>query len=350
MDAGGATAYHGHSFVIHVKRGVSMSSRIARRPFIASAIFTLLFSLGSAAQAEWPEKPIRFIVNAAAGGAADGTARVLADGLSKRLGQPIIIDNKPGASGVIGLDTVAKAAPDGYTIGNSNLATYIVTALTAKSLPYDPAKSFTPIAKQWTQPNLLGASPTIPVKSVADLVNYAKTHPGEIFYGSTGNGTALHVLGALFANLTGTQITHVPYKSAPAAELDLAAGQIQMMFSNFTSMEPQVKAGRINALAITGPNRSPMLPNVPTIREAGYPDLEMETWGGVVGPANMPQAIVEKLHREINAVLADPEVIKKHERLGAKVAPASIAEYRQMLNADSVRWGEVVKRNNITLN
>lgn len=327
-----------------------MMHRIARRPFMAAAVSATLISIGLPAKAQWPEKPIRFIVNAAAGGAADGTARVLADGLSKRLGQPIVIDNKPGASGAIGLDAVAKAAPDGYTIGNSNLATYTVTALTAKSLPYDPAKSFTPIAKQWTQPNLLGVSPALPVKSVADLVNYAKARPGKIFYGSTGNGTALHVLGALFANLSGAQITHVPYKSAPAAELDLAAGQVQMMFSNFTSMEPQVKAGRINALAITGPNRSPLLPNVPTIREAGYPDLEMETWGGVVGPANMPQAIVEKLHREINAVLADPEVIKKHERLGAKVAPASIAEYRQMLNADSVRWGEVVKRNNITLN
>lgn len=326
-----------------------MSYHNQRRSLMAAAAFITLISLGSAAQAEWPEKPIRFIVNAAAGGAADGTARVLADGLSKRLGQPIVIDNRPGASGAIGLDAVAKAAPDGYTIGNSNLATYTVTALTAKSLPYNPAKSFTPIAKQWTQPNLLGVNPALPVKSVADLVNYAKARPGQVFYGSTGNGTALHVLGALFGNLSETQITHVPYKSAPGAEMDLAAGQIQMMFSNFTSMEPQVKAGRINALAITGPTRSPLLPNVPTIREAGYPGLEMETWGGVVGPANMPQAIVERLHREINAVLADPEVIKKHERLGAKVAPASIAEYRQMLNADSVRWGEVIKRNNITL-
>ncbi len=326
-----------------------MSYHNHHRPLMAAAAFITLISLGSAAQAEWPEKPIHFIVNAAAGGAADGTARVLADGLSKRLGQPIVIDNRPGASGAIGLDAVAKAAPDGYTIGNSNLATYTVTALTAKSLPYNPAKSFTPIAKQWTQPNLLGVNPALPVKSVADLVNYAKARPGQVFYGSTGNGTALHVLGALFGNLSETQITHVPYKSAPGAEMDLAAGQIQMMFSNFTSMEPQVKAGRINALAITGPTRSPLLPNVPTIREAGYPGLEMETWGGVVGPANMPQAIVERLHREINAVLADPEVIKKHERLGAKVAPASIAEYRQMLNADSVRWGEVIKRNNITL-
>jgi tripartite-type tricarboxylate transporter receptor subunit TctC len=155
-----------------------MLPRIVRRPSIAAAAFTTLISIGFSAQAEWPEKPIRFIVNAAAGGAADGTARVLADGLSKRLGQPIVIDNKPGASGVIGLDAVAKAAPDGYTIGNSNLATYTVTALTAKSLPYDPAKSFTPIAKQWTQPNLLGVSPTLPIKSVTCLAHCLPTSPG----------------------------------------------------------------------------------------------------------------------------------------------------------------------------
>ena len=326
-----------------------MSSRIEFWPLMTTALTAGLLSFSHAAKAEWPEKPIRFIINAGAGGAADGTARVLAEALSKRLGQPIIIDNKPGASGVIGLDAVAKAPPDGYTIGNSNLATYTVTAMTAKSLPYDPAKDFTPIAKQWTQPNLLGVSTKIPLKTVADLVSYAKARPGEVFYGSTGNGTALHVLGVLFANLTGTDITHVPYKSAPGAEMDLAAGQIQMMFSNFTSMEPQVRAGRITAVAITGPSRSPMLPNVPTIREAGYPELEMETWGGIVGPAKMPPAIVEKLNREINAVLADPNVVSKHEKLGAKVAPGTIADFKKMLDADKTRWGEVVKRNNITL-
>ncbi|OZI66755.1 Bug family tripartite tricarboxylate transporter substrate binding protein [Bordetella genomosp. 11] len=325
-----------------------MSWSIACRPWIVAASMGVIFA-APAAQAEWPERPIRFIVNAAAGGAADGTARVLAEGLGKRLGQPVIIENKPGASGAIGLDTVAKAAPDGYTIGNANLATYTVTALTAKSLPYNPDKDFTPIAKQWTQPNLLGVSPKLPVKTVAELVAYAKAHPNEVFYGSTGTGTALHVLGALFANLSGAQLIHVPYKSAPAAELDLSTGQIQMMFSNFTSMEPQARAGRIRALAITGPTRSPMLPDVPTIREAGYPALEMETWGGVVGPANMPPAIVDRLNREINAVLADPAVIKKHAALGATVAPASIAEFKQMLDADSARWGEVIRRNNITL-
>ena len=326
-----------------------MSFQLAHRPWTIAAVSAAFFCTSFGAKADWPEKPIKFIINAAAGGAADGTARVLANALGKRLGQPIIIDNKPGASGIIGLDAVAKSVPDGYTIGNANLATYTVTALTAKSLPYNPAKDFTPIARHWTQPNLLGVSTALNVKTVADLVAYAKAHPSEVFYGSTGSGTALHVLGAQFANLSNTQITHVPYKSAPAAELDLAAGQIQMMFSNFTSMEPQVRAGRNTAVAITGPTRSALLPSVPTIREAGYPALEMETWGGVVGPANMPQAIVEKLNREINAVLADPEIVKKHETLGAKVAPGSIAEYKQMLESDRVRWGDVVKRNNITI-
>jgi tripartite-type tricarboxylate transporter receptor subunit TctC len=225
----------------------------------------------------------------------------------------------------------------------------VVSALTAKKLPYNPDKDFTPIAKHWTQPNLLGVTPQLPVRTVADLVKYAKYHPNEVFYGSTGNGTALHVLGALFGNLTGTQISHVPYKSAPAAETDLSTGQFHMMFSNITSMEPQVRAGRIRALAVTGPMRSPLLPNVPTIREEGYPDLEMETWGGVVGPANMPPAVVARLHKEINAILLDPAIAKKHEQMGATVAPQTINEFAQMLKADHARWGAVIKRNNISL-
>jgi tripartite-type tricarboxylate transporter receptor subunit TctC len=326
-----------------------MASGFVCRPWITSTVFIGLALAFTSAKAEYPEKPIKFIVNAAPGGASDNTVRVLANALSERLGQPIIIENRPGASGIIGLDAVAKARPDGYTIGNANLATYVVSALTAKKLPYDPDNDFTPIAKHWTQPNVLGVAPQLPVRSVADLVKYAKDRPNEVFYGSTGNGTALHLLGALFGNLSGTKISHVPYKSAPAAETDLAIGHFQMMFSNITSMEPQVRAGRIRALAVTGPTRSPLLPNVPTIREAGYPDLEMETWGGVIGPANMPPAVVARLHKEINAILSDPAIAKKHEQLGANVTPQTINEFTQMIKVDRVRWGAVVKRNNIVL-
>jgi tripartite-type tricarboxylate transporter receptor subunit TctC len=315
----------------------------------AIALLVALMGATQAVRAEYPEKPIRLIVNAAPGGAADSTSRVLATALSQRLGQPIVIENKPGASGAIGLDAVAKAPPDGYTIGHANLATFIVAALAAKQLPYKTSQDFTPIAMQWTQPNLLGVNPALPIRTVGELVAYAKAHPAALSYGSTGNGTSLHVVTELLRATAGIQMTHVPYKSAPAAESDLAAGFIQVMVSNFTSMEPQVKAGRIRALAITGPKRSPLLPNVPTIREAGFPEVEMETWGGIVGPANMPEAIVKKLNAEINAVLADPKVVKQHEAFGAMVKPGSAAQYAEQIKADNAKWGAVIRQNNISL-
>jgi tripartite-type tricarboxylate transporter receptor subunit TctC len=319
-------------------------------PTPGAAVVLLLALLGATqARAEYPEKPIRLIVNAAPGGAADSTTRVLATALSQRLGQPIVIENKPGASGAIGLDAVAKAPPDGYTIGHANLATFIVAALAAKQLPYKTAQDFTPIAKQWTQPNLLGVNPDLPIRTVGDLVAYARTNPTALSYGSTGNGTSLHVVTELLRSTAGIKMTHVPYKSAPAAETDLAAGFIQVMISNFTSMEPQVKAGRIRALAITGPKRSPLLPDVPTIREAGFPDVEMETWGGIVGPANMPDAIVKKLNAEINAVLSDPKVVKQHEMLGAAVQGGSPAQFAEQIKADNAKWGAVIRKNGISV-
>lgn len=313
------------------------------------ALMLGLLAATQAVRAEYPEKPIRLIVNAAPGGAADSTTRVLATALSQRLGQPIVIENRPGASGAIGLDAVAKAPPDGYTLGHANLATFVVAALAARQLPYKPAQDFTPIAKQWTQPNLLGVNPQLPIRTVGELVAYAKAHPTALSYGSTGNGTSLHVVTELFRSTAGIQMTHVPYKSAPAAESDLAAGFIQVMVSNFTSMEPQVKAGRIRALAITGPKRSPLLPNVPTIREAGFPEVEMETWGGIVGPANLPEAIVRKLNAEINAVLSDPKVVKQHEALGAAVQGGSSAQFAEQIRADNAKWGAVIRKNNITV-
>jgi tripartite-type tricarboxylate transporter receptor subunit TctC len=326
-----------------------LDSTVLNTRQVAIALMVAALGATQAARAEYPEKPIRLIVNAAPGGAADSTSRVLANALSQRLGQPVVIENKPGASGAIGLDAVAKAAPDGYTIGHANLATFVVAAMAAKQLPYKTSQDFTPIAKHWAQPNLLGVNPKLPVRSVADLVAYAKAQPGALSYGSTGNGTSLHVVTELFRTSAGIQMTHVPYKSAPAAESDLAAGFIQVMISNFTSMEPQVKADRIRALAITGPKRSPLLPGVPTIREAGFPEVEMETWGGIVGPANLPEAIVRKLNAEINAVLSDPKIVKQHEALGATVTPGSPAQFGDQIKADNAKWGAVIRKNNITV-
>lgn len=299
------------------------------------------------ARAEYPDKPVRIIVNAAAGGAADSTARVVANELAKRLGQPFVIENRPGAAGAIGLDAVAKAAPDGYVLGNNNLATFIVGALTAKHLPYDINRDFTPIAKLFTQPNLVGVTPGLKVNSIGELISYAKSHPNEISYGSTGQGTSLHVLTELLRMNAGIEMTHVPYKSAPAAEADLAAGHIQLMISNFTSMEPQVKAGRIRALAITSATRSPLLPNVPTVAQAGTPYLEMVTWGGIVGPKNMPPAIVKKLNTTINDILADPNVRKAYEGMGSVATPSTTDEFAALIKSDTAKWGEVIRRGQI---
>lgn len=315
----------------------------------AAALFLGSLATAQQARAEYPEKPVRIVVNAAPGGAADSTTRVVATELTRRLGQPFIIDNKPGAAGAIGLNEVAKAAPDGYVLGHNNLATFIVGALTAKHLPYKIDQDFTPIAKVFTQPNLVGVTPSLPVKSLSELIAYAKANPGKISYGSTGQGTSLHVLTEMLRMNSGIEITHIPYKSAPAAESDLAAGHIHLMISNFTSMEPQVKAGRIRALAITSPTRSPALPNVPTVAQAGAPYLEMVTWGGIVGPKNLPPAIVKKLNTTINEILSDPKIKKQFETMGSEAAVGSAEEFSALIKADTAKWGEVIRKGNITV-
>ena len=315
----------------------------------AAALFLGSLATAQQARAEYPEKPVRIVVNAAPGGAADSTTRVVATELTRRLGQPFIIDNKPGAAGAIGLNEVAKAAPDGYVLGHNNLATFIVGALTAKHLPYKIDQDFTPIAKVFTQPNLVGVTPRLPVKSLSELIAYAKANPGKISYGSTGQGTSLHVLTEMLRMNSRIEITHIPYKSAPAAESDLAAGHIDLMISNFTSMEPQVKAGRIRALAITSPTRSPALPNVPTVSQAGAPYLEMVTWGGIVGPKNLPPAIVKKLNTTINEILSDPKIKKQLETMGSEAAVSSVEEFSALIRADTAKWGEVIRKGNITV-
>ena len=300
------------------------------------------------AQAAYPEKPVRLIVPGAAGGAADSLARVVATAVSERWGQPIIIDNRPGATGLIANDAAAKASPDGYTLGLATLSTFVVANVVAKRLPYKPAQDFTPIAMMCTTPNLLSVTPSLPVKSVAELIAYAKANPNKLFYGSSGTGSALHVVTELFRLSAGIEITHAPYKSNPAAEMDLASGQIQLMIGNITSMEPHVKSGRLRALAVTGPKRSPLLPNVPTMAEAGVPAAEMMTWGGVLGPAHMPPEVVQKINTEFNAALNDPKVIKRLADLGCDSAPASLSTFTELIKTETERWSSVVKKNNIS--
>ncbi len=314
------------------------------------SICMLLCCAGAAhsAYAAYPDKPVRLIIPGAAGGAADSLARVVATVVGERWGQPIVIDNRPGATGLIANDATAKAVPDGYTLGLATLSTFVVANVVAKRLPYKPTQDFTPIAMMCAAPNLLSVTTSLPVKSVAELIAYAKANPNKLFYGSSGTGSALHVVTELFRSSAGIDITHAPYKSNPAAEMDLASGQIQLMIGNITSMEPHVKSGRLRALAVTGPKRSPLLPNVPTMAEAGVPAAEMMTWGGVMGPANMPVEVVQKINAEFNAALHDPKVIKRLADLGCDSAPTSLTTFNDLIKTENERWGAVVKKNNIT--
>lgn len=314
----------------------------------AFGFFVWLAAALQAAHAAWPEKPIRFIVPAAAGGGADTTIRIVTTALAQRLGQPFVIENRPGAAGSIGLDAIAKAAPDGYTIGTANLSNFTMASRVARSLPYDPQRDFSPIALLITQPYLLGVTASLPIHSVKDLVAYGKANPKGLFYGSSGNGSALHVVMELFRGSVGMPASHVPYKSVVAAETDLMSGQIQVMVDNFGTMAPNVEAGRVRALAVTGPKRSPLLPQVPTLAELGLPGAEAVTWSGVVGPARMPAEVVNRLNSEINAVLADPKVRRQLAENASDPAPMGVAEFARYIQAQDQKWSTVIRRANIT--
>jgi tripartite-type tricarboxylate transporter receptor subunit TctC len=322
-----------------------MENHSSSKRFLLAAL--ALATLSQIAHAAYPEKPIRWIVPSAAGGTSDSTVRIVAAHMTRTLGQPIVVENKPGAAGIIGLDAIAKAPADGYTIGTAALSNIVTGTLVARSVPFNPVKDFAPIAMLSTAPNLLGVNASLPVKTVDELVAYSKKHPNALFYGSNGNGSSLHVAMEQFKSATGLDATHVPYKSTPAAENDLMGGQIHVMFDNFSTMAPNVISGRVRALAITGKTRSPQFPNLPTIAEAGVPGAEMVAWNGVIGPANMPKEAIEKLNAAINAALRYPKLAKQINDFGSDPIPMTETQFGQFLQAENQKWGAVIKKHNI---
>lgn len=294
----------------------------------------------------WPSKPIRYVVPFAAGGTTDVLARMLQPELQKALGVAIVIDNKPGAGGNIGSDIVAKAAPDGYTIGGGTVSSHAINvSLYGTQMPYDPVKDFAPIALIATIPNVLVVNPSVPATNVKELIAYMKANPGKLSFASAGNGTSQHISGEMFKSMAGVDMQHIPYKGSAPGIMATLAGEVQMMFDNATIAIPHIKSGRLRALGITTAQRSAALPDVPTIADAGgLTGYAIGSWQGAFAPAGTPPEIVKRLHDEIAKILKTPEMQKRLSDLGSDPGNLTSEEFGALVKSDIVKFGEVVKK------
>ena len=295
------------------------------------------------AQPAFPSKLITIIVPFSAGGTTDILARIVAQGLTTELGQPVVIDNRPGAGGNIGGLLASKAPADGYTLLMGTVGTHAINASLYKKMPFDPVKDFAPLTRVANVPNLLVANPKQPYKSVKELIAYAKAHPGQVNYASSGSGTSIHLSGELFKSMTKVDMVNVPYKGSAPAVTDLLGNQVGIMFDNMPSAIQHVRSGKLVPLAVTTAKRSPELPDVPTIAEAGVPGYEATSWFGMLAPAATPAPIVAKLNAALVKVLAQPDVKKKINDQGAEVYSETPAQFAAFIKSESVKWGKVVR-------
>lgn len=291
----------------------------------------------------YPAKPVRMIIPFSAGGAADVPGRIVTQKLAEVLRQQVVVENRPGAGSTIGADLAAKAAPDGYTLFMiSN--THFVSAALHKKLAYDSLNDFTPVTQITSAPNVMVVHPSLPAKSVKELIALAKARPGQIDYASSGNGSTQHLTGALFANMAGIKITHIPYRGSGPVTADLLGGQVQLAFPGIAGMLPHIKSGRLRPLGVTGSKRSPELPDVPTIAEAGVKGYEMVAWFGVSGPKGLPRDIQMKLHADLLSVLKTPEMGRALQAVGQEPAwQDSPEKFFEFLKVESAKWAKVVQ-------
>jgi tripartite-type tricarboxylate transporter receptor subunit TctC len=310
------------------------------RPFF----FCCLAFASVTAAAQYPDRPLRLVVPQAAGSATDNLARLLSPELAKRLGQQVVVDNRPGGALTVGIDAVAKAAPDGYTIGLGPVGALAITRHMVAKLPYDIERDLQPVALVGITYMLLAVAPKLPVQNVAELIEYARKNPGRLFNASSSNGSPGHVSGELFKVMTATQIEHVPYKGGAAAIADLIAGNVQLMFESTNSIAPHVKAGRVRALAVSGARRSAAFPDLPTIAEAGVPGYEVNSWSGIIAPAGLPRPILERLNAVVNATVGAPEVRERLAQLGSESGGSTPEQFGELIRRDSAKWADVIKR------
>jgi len=306
------------------------------------SILLSLAALGVHAQ-PYPSKPIRYIVPFAPGGTTDILGRMVAAGLSSSLGQPVVVENKPGQAGSIGSAELARAAPDGYTVGGGTISSHAINVTLYLSLPYDPLKDFAPITMLATLPNMLIVHPSLNVDSVKELIALLKSNPNKYSFGSAGNGTSQHISGELFKIMTGTQMQHIPYKGSGPMIPDLLAGTIQLSFENITTAYPQVKGGRLKALAVTSSKRSFVAPDVPTMAEAGLAGYDISSWQAMYAPAGTPREILARLHAETAKTLRAPENQRKLSELGLDAGGMSPDELLALMRSDIPRLGKVVR-------
>lgn len=319
--------------------------KLSRRRTLGAAAALALAPNLAWAQA-FPSKPIRLIVPYSAGGGADTTARLIAPKLQEALGQTVVVENKPGAGGMIGDEIVAKAAPDGHTLLIGAFAHAVNPSLFPK-MPFRTPEDFAPVSLLVTVPELMVITPSHPAKTVAELVALAKAQPGKLSYASSGNGSAQHLAAELFKMRTGTDIQHVPYKGGALAVADVAAGHVPFYFGNMSAALPQARGGRVRPLAVTSPARSPAAPDVPTLTEAGVPDCEISEWNALIAPAGTPPAVIARLHTEVAKIMRAEEMKAKFADLGADAIGSTPDELAAFLRSEMKKWAEVVKAANI---
>ena len=324
-------------------------TRTTRRAAIgAIALAAATLSLGAAAQA-YPTKPITIVVPFSAGGTTDILARLVGQYLTTELGQPVVVDNKAGAGGNIGGALAAKAPADGYTLFMGTVGTHAINAALYKKMPFDHVKDFAPLSRVANVPNLLVAHPSQPFKTVPEMIAYAKANPGKINFGSPGNGASPHLSGELFKSMAKVELTHIPYKGSAPAVSDLLGNQIAIMFDNMPSVIPHVRSGKLRAIAISTAKRSPELPDVPTIAEAGVPGYEAVSWFGLFAPAATPKPVLDKLSAALSKVLANPEVQKKISAQGGETVNETPAQFAAFIRSETTKWGKVVKESGATV-
>lgn len=323
--------------------------RLLTSTLAAGSLAALRMPASAQEPAAYPSRPLRMILTAPPGSSIDVLGRLLAEGLRERLGQPVIADNRPQAGGTAGTDAIAKAAPDGYTIGLSFTGPLATAPALYRRLPYDPARDLTPVIRVGTAPNILAVHAGLPARTFAEFIALLRARPGQFNYASVGNGSASHLAMELLKKEGGLYIVHIPFNGAPPAAQAVAAGDVQAIMSNPTSLLPLIQAGKLRPLAVTGARRWSGDPALPTVAESGFAGFEAVAWNGIVAPAAVPAAIVARLNAEIAALLRQPDVVRRVEAAGWESAPGSADDFRRYISDERARWEPVIRRSGARL-